>query len=127
MTVDDDGREGGGTVLPEQRGSVASGGVRSGPLRGPSGCGGAGNSGVKTAPHPGAARGNDTSGGTDGIPRESGGGEVSWSGSQGSADMAATDGGLDYGDDDGSGMDLTTHVTAWVGLAPTPGDEGGVG
>ena len=41
--------------------------------------------------------------------------------------MAATDGGLDYGDDDGSGMDLTTHVTAWVGLAPAPGNDWGAG
>ena len=61
------------------------------------------------------------------MARESGGGGVSWSGSQGSADMAAADGGLDDGADDGSGMDLTTHVPVWVGSAPPPGDEGGAG
>ena len=40
MTVDDDGREGGDAVQPGHRGPVASGGVRPGPIRAPSSCGG---------------------------------------------------------------------------------------
>ena len=42
MPVDNDGREGWDTVLPEHRSSVASGSPRLGPIRDPISCGGDG-------------------------------------------------------------------------------------
>ena len=94
VTVGDDRREGGDVVLPAHRGSVASGSPRPGPIRDPSSCGGDGgddiagsgdggdggwgsggeagaaghDSVVLPAPHLGDDSGNDTIGGTDGMP-----------------------------------------------------------